>query len=338
MPTRSRIAIVCCALFVLGPTVVAAAPGTAAHVLTDQPTSTPIPASGPPPDGSPVVVAVGDIACPPADPGFNHGLGTPGRCHMKATSDLAIGIAPAAVFMLGDPQYNTGSLADFNAGYAPSWGRLKPITRPAIGNHEYGTSGSNGYFTYFGDAATPLQPGCAKKCDGWYSFDIGRWHVVVLNSECTKISGGTGCATGSPQQQWLAADLAAHPTLCTAVLQHRPRWSSNSFASADVAPLVDTMYAKGVDLLLTGHAHSYERFAPQNPSGALDDAHGIREIVVGTGGAFYTGFATTMPNSLVRESNVFGVLKLTLRPASYEWNFVADPSTPFSDSGVGTCH
>jgi hypothetical protein len=315
----ARIAI----LLVLGVTTVVAPP----RVL-----------AAPPPAGDPVVVAVGDVACTPSDPGFNGGLGTPGHCHMKATSDLAIGIAPASVFMLGDAQYNTGSLADFNASYAPSWGRLKPITRPAIGNHEYGSRGGGGHFTYFGNAGTPRQPGCVKDCEGWYSFDVGKWHVVVLNSECTKISGGTGCAVGSPQQRWLAADLAAHPAACTAVLQHRPRWSSNSFASADVAPLVDTMYAGGVDLLLAGHAHSYERFAPQNPSGARDDAHGIREIVVGTGGSFYSGFATVVPNSLVRKTNIFGVLKLTLRPTSYDWAFVADPETPFTDSGTGHCH
>ncbi len=257
---------------------------------------------------------------------------------MKSTSDLAVRTAPASVFMLGDAQYNSGSLADFNASYAPSWGRLKPITRPAIGNHEYGTPGAGGYFTYFGNAATPRQPGCVKNCEGWYSFDVGRWHVVVLNSECTKISGGTGCAVGSPQQQWLAADLAAHPAKCTVVLQHRPRWSSNNFASADVAPLMDTMYRYGVDLLLAGHSHTYERFAPQNPSGVQDDARGIREIVVGTGGSFYSGFATVMPNSVVRKAHVFGVLKLTLRPASYDWAFVADPDTPFTDSGTGHCH
>ncbi|MBP2323478.1 3',5'-cyclic AMP phosphodiesterase CpdA [Kibdelosporangium banguiense] len=323
MTTKSRIAALCGVLVVLGLTTVTAPP----HVLAD-----------PPPPRDPVVVAAGDIACSPSDPNFSNGLGTPGHCRMKTTSDLVLGIAPASVFMLGDAQYHGGSLADFNAGYAPSWGRLKPITRPAIGNHEYVTHGGSGYFTFFGNAATPRQPGCAKDCEGWYSFDVGKWHVVVLNSECTKISGGTGCAVGSPQQQWLAADLAAHPAKCTAVLQHRPRWSSNSFASADVAPLVDTMYAGGVDLLLAGHSHSYERFAPQTPSGVPDDARGIREIVVGTGGAFYTGFAKVMPNSLVRKDKIFGVLKLTLRPDSYDWAFVAAPETPFTDSGTGQCH
>jgi hypothetical protein len=325
MGPRSRIVVLCVALSVLGLTIVAARPHARA-------------ATAPTPPDGPVVVAAGDIACSRSDPGFNGGLGTAGHCHMKATSDLVLGIAPASVFMLGDAQYTSGTMADFNASYGPSWGRLKSITHPAIGNHEYGTSGGAGYFKYFGDAATPRQPGCVTNCEGWYSFDEGQWHVVVLNSECTKISGGTGCAVGSPQQQWLAADLKAHPTVCTAVLQHRPRWSSNSFATADVAPLMDTMYAGGVDLVLTGHAHSYERFAPQNPAGALDDKTGIREIVVGSGGAFYTGFATVVSNSVVRKSDVFGVLKLTLHPTSYDWTFVADPATPFTDSGTGNCH
>lgn len=292
----------------------------------------------PPPSNDPVVAAVGDIACAPSDTDYNNGLGDPGHCHMKATSDLVLNMAPSTALMLGDAQYNSGALADFQASYDPTWGRLKSITHPAVGNHEYGQSGASGYFTYFGDAATPLQPGCTKSCNGWYSFSVGSWHVVVLNAECTRISGGTGCAAGSPQQQWLDADLAAHSSACTLVFEHRPRWSSNSFASADVQPLIDTMYARGVDLLLTGHAHSYERFAPQNAAGARDDAKGIREIVVGSGGSFYTGFGTVAANSEVRKASVFGVLKLTLHASSYDWSFVPDPATPFADSGTGTCH
>ncbi|MFI6099918.1 DNRLRE domain-containing protein [Lentzea sp. NPDC051213] len=292
----------------------------------------------PPPPGTPVVMVAGDAACAPDDPNYNGGLGTSTKCRMKAVSDVALAASPTAVFMVGDAQYNGGQLANFQASYDPTWGRMKSITRPVIGNHEYGTTGAGGYFTYFGDAATPRQPGCVRNCEGWYSFDIGTWHVVVLNSECARISGGTGCALGSPQQQWLTADLAAHPAACTAALLHKPRWSSNSFGSADTAPLIDTMYAAGVDLLLAGHAHSYERFAAQTPSGALDNATGIQEFVVGTGGSFFTGFAAALPNSLVRKANVFGALKLTLRPTGYDWEFAADPLTPFADSGAATCH
>jgi hypothetical protein len=286
----------------------------------------------------PVVVAAGDIACAPDHVGYNGGKGSAGFCHMKATSDLVLGIAPATVLELGDFQYNGGNLAAANASYGPTWGRFKSITHPTAGNHEYGTGGAGGYFSYFGNAATPLQPGCLKNCDGWYSFNVGSWHVVVLNSECTRISGGAGCAAGSPQQRWLDADLAANPALCTAVMQHKPRWGSNSFASAETQPLINTMYARKVDLLLAGHSHSYERFAPQNPSGQRDDAAGIREIIPGTGGSFFTGFGTVAANSEVRKSKIFGVLKLTLHPSSYDWSFVADPSTPFADSGTSTCH
>lgn len=287
---------------------------------------------------APVIIATGDVACDPTDPGYNGGAGTPGHCHEMTTASLIGSINPAAVFMLGDGQYNAGSLADYDASYDPSWGRFKSSTKPVVGNHDFGTTGAAGYYSYFGNAATPLQPGCTSGCNGWYSFDVGTWHIVALDTECAQLNGGAGCAVGSPQEQWLKADLAAHPNLCTMVIGHRPRWSSNSFASADIAPLISDMYAAGVDLYVTGHAHSYERFAPQNPSGVLDTAHGIRQFVIGTGGAFYTGFGTTAPNSQVRKASIFGVMRFVLRAGSYSWSYAADPSTPFSDSGTGTCH
>lgn len=289
------------------------------------------------PPGDPVIAVSGDVACGTTEANYNGGLGTADACHMKQTSDLVLAMAPQQVFALGDLQYNSGSAADFAVSYQNSWGRFKAITHPVVGNHEYGTSGAGGYFGYFGNAASPRQPGCVKSCDGYYSFDVGGWHVAVISSECDRINGGVGCAAGSPQQQWLDADLAAHPTGCTAVLTHRPRWASNSFASADIQPLVDVMGARGVDLLLAGHAHSYERFAPQNAAGQADP-NGIREIVVGTGGRDSQGFGTIVANSLVHKNKIFGVLKLTLHPGGYDWAFVPDPSTPFADSGSGTCH
>lgn len=286
----------------------------------------------------PVVVAAGDVACATDDPSYNGGTGTATACHQSATASLIGQINPAALFMLGDGQYNSGSVASYTASYGPSWGQFMAITKPTVGNHDYGQSGAAGYFTYFGDTATPLQPGCRKGCNGWFSFDIGSWHIIDLNTECTRFNGGAGCAAGSPEELWLKADLAAHPALCTMVITHRPRWSSNSFATPEVAPFVDDMYAAGVDLYLTGHAHSYERFAPQNPAGQRDDAAGIREFVIGTGGESFSGFGTAAPNSQVRKTKVFGVMRFTLHPGSYDWSFVADPSTPFSDSGSGTCH
>jgi hypothetical protein len=298
----------------------------------------PASASGP----ASVTVAVGgDVACGTTETYYNGGDGTATACRMKATSDLVLGMNAQRAFALGDLQYNSGSPTDFNISYANSWGRFKNITQPVVGNHEYGTSGAAGYFGYFGNAATPLQPGCVKSCQGYYSFDVPvdttHWHVVVINSECTRIDGGVGCAVGSPQYNWLANDLATHATLCTAVLSHRPRWSSNSFASPDIQPLVDLMSAKKVDLLLTGHAHSYERFAPQDAS-AQPDSTGITEIIVGTGGRDSQGFGTVVPNSLVRKNKIFGVMNLALTAGGYRYSFVPDPTTPFSDSGSGTCH
>jgi Calcineurin-like phosphoesterase len=285
-----------------------------------------------------VVALAGDVACGTTEQYYNGGAGTVDKCRMKYTSDLILNMGPQRVFAMGDLQYNSGNLADFQVSYHNSWGRFKDITYPVVGNHEYGTSGAGGYFNYFGDAATPRQPGCRSSCEAYYSFNVGAWHIAVINGECTRINGGVGCAVDSPQYKWLDADLKANPTACTAVLTHKPRWSSSSFYNPDIAPLVDVMYANGVDLLLAGHAHSYERFAPQNPAGNADDASGIRQITVGTGGRDSQGFGTVIPNSVVRKNKIFGVLKLTLRATGYDWAYVPDPTTPFSDSGTGTCH
>jgi hypothetical protein len=288
-----------------------------------------------PPPADPVIALAGDIACDPDDDDFNGGLGTAGHCHMKTTADLAAGMKPATVLTLGDHQYNSGSSSDFLASYDKSWRVVKGVTKPVVGNHEYGTSGASGYFGYFKTSATGGSS-CVSNCRGYYSFNLGSWHIVAINTECSRIDGGAGCATGSPQQVWLKNDLASHTARCTLVFGHRPRWSSNSFASADIAPLVNTMVAGRADVYVAGHSHSYERFAPMSASGSASST-GITEMVVGTGGSFYTGFGTVAPNSQVRKSNVFGVLKMTLKPTSYTWSFAADPSTPFSDSGSRSC-
>jgi hypothetical protein len=159
----------------------------------------------------------------------------------------------------------------------------------------------------------------------------------VINGECARINGGVGCAVGSPQYTWLKNDLRNNASVkCTAVLTHKPRWSSSSFYTAEIQPLVDLMGQYKVDLLLAGHAHSYERMAPQTPSGQRSST-GIRQITVGTGGRDSQGFGTTLPNSVVKKNHIFGVMKLTLNPTSYSWAFVPDPTTPFSDSGSGSC-
>ena len=306
-------------------------------------TSSPTPTPTQPPGGSTVIALGGDVACGTTETSYNGGDGTADKCRAKSTANLINSMNPSRLFAMGDLQYNSGSLTDFNGSYANSWGvsALKSKTNPVVGNHEYGTSGAAGYFSYFGDAATPRQPGCRKDCDAYYSFNVpvgtSSWHIAVINGECARIGGGVGCAVGSPQYNWLKADLEANAaTKCTAVLTHKPRWSSSSFYTAEIQPLVDLMGANKVDLLLAGHAHSYERFAPQTASGSASST-GIRQITVGTGGRDSQGFGTVLPNSVVRKNKIFGVLKLTLSPTSYSWSYIADPTTPFSDSGSGNC-
>jgi Calcineurin-like phosphoesterase len=314
---------------------------TPTPTATPTPTPTPTPTTTPTPGASTVIAMGGDVACGTTETYYNGGAGTADKCRAKYTANLISSMNPSRVFAMGDLQYNSGSLTDFNASYDKSWGAFKSKSNPVVGNHEYGTSGAAGYFSYFGDAATPRQPGCRKDCDGYYSFNVpvgtSSWHIAVINGECTRIGGGVGCAVGSPQYNWLKADLEANAaTKCTAVLTHKPRWSSSSFYTAEIQPLVDLMGANKVDLLLAGHAHSYERFAPQTASGSASST-GIRQITVGTGGRDSQGFGTVLPNSVVRKNKIFGVMKLTLSPTSYSWSYVADPTTPFSDSGNGNC-
>jgi len=277
----------------------------------------------------PVIAAAGDISCDPADAFFNGGRGTATACRMEATSDLALAGGYDAVLLLGDNQYFDGSLAKYRTIFGPTWGRLGPLLRPAPGNHEYETPGAAGYFDYFGAAA-------GDRSQGWYSYDLGTWHVVVLNSNCTDIGG---CGPGSPQLRWLAADLAAHPRACTLAYWHHPRFSSGQHGDdATYDAFWRTLYAAGADLVLVGHDHDYERFAPQDPDGRPDPAHGIREIVAGTGGREVRPFATLRANSEARNAQDLGILKLRLRTDGYDWQFLPVPGGTFSDAGSGGCH
>ncbi len=277
----------------------------------------------------PVVVAAGDIACDPADPSYNGGAGTATHCRMAATASLALSLAPDAVLVLGDSQYENGALAKYQASYAPSWGQLLPLTRPVPGNHEYLTPGAAGYFAYFGAAA-------ADPDQGWYSFDLGAWHLVALNGNCGAIGG---CGAGSPQEQWLLSDLFQSSAACTLAYWHQPRFSSGPHGSdATYQAFWQALWWAGADLVLNGHEHIYERFAPQRPDGAADPAGGLRQFTVGTGGRSLTGVIAVQPNSEVRQAAAFGVLELTLHPNGYEWRFVAADGGAFADAGAALCH
>ena len=230
------------------------------------------------------------------------------------------------VFTAGDNAYPLGSRDDFLRCYEPTWGRHKARTRPVPGNHDYGdgTTDASGYFAYFGSAAGP--PGF-----GYYSYQLGAWHVIALNSEISAFPG-------SPQINWLRADLAADSSPCTLAIFHTPVFVSGSNGSNPQMQVAwRSLYEFGVDVIVNGHNHSYERFAPQDPDGRFDPARGIREFVVGTGGAQLTGFPRILPNSEVRRS-AWGVLKLTLSADRYDWEFLPVAGQSFSDSGSAICH
>ncbi len=292
--------------------------------------------------GDPVIAAAGDIACDPADSKFNGGAGVSNGCRQLATSNLLVNAGLAGVLALGDNQYYCGSYAAFMGSYDLSWGRVKAITYPTVGNHEYLTNGGSGpstgcdatnvnaagYYQYFGArAGNPSQ--------GYYSFNIGAWHLISLNTQC---SSAGGCGTTSPQGQWLAADLAAHPNQCTLAFFHIPLFSSGGRSASNANGFWQLLYSAKADVILNGHDHIYERFAPQTPAGTLDAANGIREFIVGTGGANMTSLATIAANSEVRNSTQFGVLDLTLHATSYNWNFVPEAGQTFTDSGSQNCH
>jgi hypothetical protein len=287
-------------------------------------------------DGDPVVAAAGDIACaPPA-------TRTTSGCHHRETSDLLVAGGYDAVLALGDVQYECGQASAYRSVYDPTWGRVKAVTRPAVGDNEYtgngcSTAGASGYFGYFGSAATPRQPSCRSACAGYYSYDLGTWHVVVLNTECGKPGVG-GCGRTSPQGRWLAADLAAHPNRCTLAYWHRPRWKDNGGTNGNSAWFVQALHDAGAEVVLVGHEHLYERFAPQTPAGVADP-NGIRQFIVGTGGKSRHGLSGSPPrNSEVRYAGGFGVLALTLHPTGYDWRFVSEPGRTFTDAGSHPCH
>ena len=266
-----------------------------------------------PPD--PVLVGAADIAdC--------------GSAGDEATAALLDEI-PGTVFTAGDNAYDAGTAKEFVNCYEPSWGRQKARTRPAAGNHDYMTRGAAGYFNYFGTAA-------GNPSKGYYSYDLGQWHIIVVNSNCAEVGG---CDAHSPQEQWVRADLAAHPALCTLAYWHHPRFSSGEHGSSTMMrPIWQALYEAGADVVLNGHDHDYERFAPQTPDGVADLQQGIREFVVGMGGKDHYAISRPIANSEAQNDDTFGVLKLTLHPTSYDWEFVQEAGKTFTDSGSASCH
>src|SRR6266849_7137273 len=260
------------------------------------------------------------------------GAGDIGDCRelagAEATAKLLEQI-PGTVMAVGDLAYPDGSKENF-ACYDKTWGRVKARTRPAPGNHEFVAPGAAPYFEYFGAAA-----GDPK--NGYYSYELGAWHIAVLNSECADVGG---CGAGSRQEKWLRADLAAHPAACTLAYWHKPLFSSGSAHGNDVSvkPLWRALYDANADVVVTGHDHDYERFAPQTPDGAADPARGIREFVAGTGGKGHRPFGPPKPNSESRNADAFGVLKLALKSNGYDWQFIPEAGKSFADSGSGSCH
>jgi hypothetical protein len=296
----------------------------------------------------PVIVAAGDNAC-----GSNTPSGT--RCRDMATSNLILRMKSSnrvdAVLPLGDVQYECGELANFNRWYDRSWGRssLLSISRPIVGNHEYETvspclrqgSGAPGYFTYFGSRASPMDRGCKASCKGYYSYNLGHWHLIALNSNCAHTGG---CDAGSPQERWLRADLASTRKNCVLAYFHHPRYSSGPRAMNKSQRLWEDLYDAHADVVLTGHEHNYERFkrlgrGTSTSTNPKVDPRGLREFVVGTGGRGLTQFTGPVrTGSQVRNARTFGVLRMGLHSRSYGWRFKPIRGQTFTDSGSTTCH
>lgn len=256
------------------------------------------------------IVAAGDIAhC--------------GQTGDDSTAALLDSI-PGTVLMLGDAAYPSGSAADFTNCYAGSWGRHAARTLPVPGNHEYRTEDAAGYFAYFGETAR-------EQHGGYYSVDLGAWHVIALNSELS-------LGRGSRQLRWLARDLAANRSRCSLAFWHRPRFSSGEHGGTRrVLGVWSLLYAHGVDVVLNAHDHHYERFAPQTPWGAADPKRGVRQFIVGTGGSGLRPFTEIQANSVVRNAERHGLLVLQLAPDHYRWQFLAAPSGEVLDSGTARC-
>jgi hypothetical protein len=235
------------------------------------------------------------------------------------------------VMTAGDNVYDLGTEDEFEACYGPTWGRVRERTRPVPGNHDYGTPGAAGYFRYFGQRAGPVGR-------GWYAFDHGTWRIYALDSDC-ELTGQ--CRRGTRQYRWLKGDLAKHPRRCVMAVLHHPAFSSGPHGNSKrTMPLLNLLYRAGAELVVNGHDHIYERFAPARPWGGRSQAHGMRQFIVGTGGAPLYGWKPEgrPAHSVVRQNEVHGVLRLDLRWDGYAWRFLPVAGARFDDTGTGTCH
>ena len=267
-----------------------------------------------------VLVGAGDIS----------DCGNDGDAITANLIDEVIAESPQAiVFTTGDNVYPDGTLEEFESCYAETWGRFKNRTRPSPGNHDYTTQDASGYFGYFGEAAG--NPG-----EGYYGYEAGEWQVLTLNSNCDEIGG---CDQGSPQEQWLRGQLASSGAQCTLAYWHHPLFSSG-FHGGDrsVRPLFQALHDGGAEVVVNGHDHNYERFAPQDANGTHDPIAGVREFVAGTGGTGNRPIALIAANSESRFTDAFGILKLSLFSDGYEWEFVSEDDSGFTDVGIGACH
>jgi peptidoglycan/xylan/chitin deacetylase (PgdA/CDA1 family) len=289
------------------------------------------------PNPDPVIGAAGDIACDPASPAFNNGYGTATDCKAMSTAPLLTGVD--AVLPLGDDQYNCGGLSAFQQSYDQSWGPKLAITHPVPGDKDYATSGGTdcpstpgaGYYQYFGSRA-------GDPAKGYYSYNLGSWHIIALNTG--PCGGNPGfCAAGSAQDQWLQNDLANNSANCTLAYYQNPRFTSTpGGGDATYQQIWQDLYNGGADVVLNGDSHWYERFAPMNTAGAVDNTNGVREFIVGTGGAPLDTPATELPASQVLNNTTHGIIKLTLHNGSYDWQFINDGESSFTDSGSSPCH
>jgi hypothetical protein len=297
------------------------APGAPGRALP--PTAGGTPSSAPPNGAASVrVVVAADLACTPgAEPEARD-------CQQEATHQVAARLQPDAVLLAGDLQYEHGTAEEFAGAFDRSWGRMRSIIHPAAGNHEYDTGRGAAYFDFFGAAA-------GRRDQGWYSLELGAWHVIALNSNCDEVGG---CGEGSAQLAWLRADLAEHRNRCVMAFWHHPRWSHAEHGDhAELGPFMTALYDAGAEAVMVGHDHDYQRFEPRSPDGARDPERGIRQFVVGMGGRSLYSIDST-EGLEAHDDDTFGVLSMTLGPDGYDWEFVPAAGGSYHDRGSAVCH